>query len=513
MGINLTQNHINGGWARYLPAISNYMVTHLGKDLSDPSFIPKNRVPKKFEYGIQGLDFFKSENSYYNYDFALYSAGHAERNLAKCVAKEPMIHNRDRERTILVGDSSGFQIATGVLKLDWATVKGPEGDILREQILRWLEFTSDWSMTLDVPAIAADPPFNRKTGLTNFNETLDVTEHNLHYFIKNRVPGKTKFLNVISGTTLENSKEWYETIKHFSIPSSVESMGYTSDRTLEGFAFAGINMRQMESTLNRILDLVDDNLLHDKDWIHFLGVGRLDWACYLTSIVRQLRKRFNPNINFSFDAASPYVSMGGYALLYDYNYFSPQKLTYSMERCVDDKLLSGSTMAMPFTGPIMSRLTVGDMCVRGPNDVDKNGKIRNTSFDSTSYALGMAHNVYNHIHAVQEINRLADIEYERLNIDYRDWMKNERKMSSNRSVYVPNSILYFNNFVEVLFDPATKDPRAMVKDYANVLKTISFGKTKTFDMRDLFHMEESTPNVDDLASMDSDYLSSTIQDI
>jgi hypothetical protein len=153
--VNFTERHLHGGWAKYLPAISGFYTTHLGKDLLDPEFIPKERVPAKFELGMQGLNFLDEDNSYYNYKFGLYSAGHAERKLDKCDDREPMIHGRNREKTILIGDSGGFQIATGVIKLDWSKVMTPEGDKLREEILRYLEHTSDWSMTLDVPAFAA----------------------------------------------------------------------------------------------------------------------------------------------------------------------------------------------------------------------------------------------------------------------------------------------------------------------------------------------------------------------
>src|ERR1035437_5263630 len=119
MTIDLGKRHKDGGWAKYLPAISGFMTTHLGKDLADETFIPKNRVPEKFEHGIQGLNHLDPENSYYHYPYSLFSAGHAERKLDKCNAREPMIHNRDREKTILIGDSGGYQIATGVIKLDW----------------------------------------------------------------------------------------------------------------------------------------------------------------------------------------------------------------------------------------------------------------------------------------------------------------------------------------------------------------------------------------------------------
>jgi len=503
--VNFTERQKHGQWARYLPAISGFYTTHLGKALEDPNFVPLDRIPEKFELGLQGLNFLEEE-SYFNYEYALYSAGHAERNLTKCAIKEPMIHNRNREKTILIGDSGGFQIATGVIKLDWENVKGPQGDKLREEILRYLEHTADWSMTLDVPAFAALPPLSEKTGLTKFSDCLDITVHNLHYFIKNRIPGKTKFLNVLSGSDRENAKEWYEAVKHFSIPESVEAMGYTVDRTLEGFAFAGRNMMDMTAVLDRLIDLKNDNLLYNKDWIHFLGIGRLDWACYLTSIERQLKKRYNPNLNISFDASSPFVAAGGYALSYNYNKFDPAQLTYSMGRGLDNKSLKGTKLAMPFQGPIMERLTTGDICVMGPNDLNKHSKIGKTSWDTTTYALVMAHNVYNHIQAVQEINRLADIEYAINPRSYLGWYEDQnkgKKKTSNKSDFVPNSILYFNNFVEVLFD--SPDPKQMIRDNEKFLNYVSFGDKSNNNFSSLFG---GIPSLDEMAAMDPDTLTS-----
>ena len=510
MTIDLSKKAIEGNYAFYLPAISGFYTKQLGKDLSDPTFTPKERVPAKFEHGLQGTNFLDPENSYYHYGVALYSAGHADRNLTRCDDKEPMIHKRDRSKTTIVGDSSGFQLATGVIKMDWANIKGAEGDKFREEILRYLEHTSDWSMTLDVPAFAAVPPLSAKTGLTKFEDTLDISVHNLHYFMKHRVPGATKFLNVISGSTPDNSKLWYDTIKHFSMPASVEEMGYSKDRTLEGWAFAGINMKHMPSVLNRMLDLIEDGLISDKDWIHFLGIGRLKWACYLTSIKRQLQKHHNPNINISFDAASPFVAAGGYALSYNYNYFTPTKLTYSMSKSVDNKALKNSKLEMIHQGPIMERLVAGDICYLGPNDANKNGKIGKTSWDTTSYLLIMAHNVYNHIQAVQETLRLADIEYARTTVDYKDWAGFGKKAPSH-SEFIPNDILYFNHFAEVLFDPATgiATARQMIVDNTTFLNSISFGGVDAANAakgRDLFDTVEETPDEDDMASLDNEKL-------
>lgn len=506
--VNFTERHEAGGWAKYLPAISGFYAIHLGKDLSDPNFVPESRWPKKFEFGLQGLNFLDPEISYYHYKYGLYSAGHAERNLSKCDDREPMIHKRDRKKTVIIGDSGGFQIATGVIKMDWATVKTEAGDKLREEILRYLEHTADWSMTLDVPALAAIPPLSEKTGLTKFEDCLDVSVYNLDYFMKNRIPGATKFLNVLSGSSNENSRAWYEKVKHYSIPSSVEKMGFTKDRTLEGWAFAGVNMSDMKTVLERLIDLRDDGLLEGKDWIHFLGIGRLDWACFLTSIERELKK-YNPNINVSFDAASPFVAAGGYALSYNYNYFTPTQLTYSMGRGLDNKNLKGSQMAMPFQGPIMERCTVGDICVMGPGELNKHGKEGKTSWDTTTYAIVMAHNVYNHIQAVQEINRLADIEYATRDIHYTDWFKKHKKPISE---FVPNSILFFNAFVKELFSRDRTGAYQLIKDYDDRLHEISFKENRIpdrFNDDSLFDhsaIQDSKKKVDgqDLASLENE---------
>lgn len=513
--IDLGKRNDEGGYAKYLPAISSFYTIHLGKELNIPDFVPKERIPKGMEHGIQGLNFLDPEKSYYHYPYGLYSAGHAERKLDKCNFREPMIHSRCKDKNIIIADSGGFQIATGVIKLDWTTVRGPEGDKLREEILRFLEHTGDWSMTLDVPAFAALPPFSAKTGLTSFQDCLDISEHNLHYFMKNRIPGATKFLNVLSGSDINNSKVWYDTVKHFSTPSSVESMGYDTNRTLEGYAFAGCNMRQMKTALTRLLDLRHDGLLEGKDWIHFLGIGRLDWSCYLTSIERVLKKYDNPDVTVSFDCASGFVAAGGYGLSYDYNHFSADRLTYSMGKGIDNKLFKNSMKAMPYGGPINDRLTIGDICVMGPGDLNKHNKEGKTSWDSTSYALIMAHNVYNHIYAVQEINRLADIEYAtRPRIDFRDWYQYKgKKKSVNISDFVPNTILYFNSFVEELFDPLNKNPYGMLDEYSEFLDCISFGNKKTSTTMGNSSMweEDSSNTIPDIQDLADDH--SSFEDI
>jgi hypothetical protein len=58
--------------------------------------------------------------------------------------------------------------------------------------------------------------------------------------------------------------------------------------------------------------------------------------------------------------------------------------------------------------PISRLLTMKDVCIYKPGDLNKIGKEGKTSWDSFSYALLMGHNVWMHIEAVQRANREYD---------------------------------------------------------------------------------------------------------
>ena len=491
MTVDLGKKHQD--WAVYLPAISGFYVTQLQKMDANPD---EWRCPEGFEKGTQGMNFLDPENSYYHYPWGLYSGGHAHLDPEKSDEREPMVQKRDRSKTMILGDSGGFQLATGVIKMDWSNAKDPNDPARTEfcgKILKWLEHTADWSMTLDVPAFAAVGKLSERTGLTEFKDTLDISLLNLDYFMRNRTPEATKFLNVLSGSNEENSKEWYDAVKHFSNKSFVQEAYGDANRTLEGYAFAGINMKHMYSVLSRLLDLREDGLLEGKDWIHFLGTGRLNWACHLTSIQRQLRKHDNPNITLSFDAASPFVNTA-YGQTYTHNEFRAKRFGYFMDRAFDNKDMKGSKMPMPFAhSPIMDRLTVGDICVLGHGDLNRNGKETTTSWDTLSYALYMGHSVYNHITAVQEANRLADMEKHRTPTHWKNWKKVKGNSVSNEtSPYVPGTILMFESFAEEVLDPTNTNARQMLEDNKEFLKEISFsdGSAEQSTFGSLFETDE-----------------------
>jgi hypothetical protein len=318
--------------------------------------------------------------------------------------------------------------------------------------------------------------------------------YNLDYFVKNRVPGATKFLNVLSGADDASAQEWFDLVTPFSDPKFVKEHYGDEARTLEGYAMAGINIGQMEQLLKRLLQLRERGLLEGKGWIHCLGTGKLHWGCYLTSIQRQLRKHDSPNIQISYDAASPFVNTA-YGQTYTYNFFDKKRFGYFMDKAIDNKDLKGSTMPMPFKGPIMDRLKVGDICVQGHGDLNKAGKESRTSWDTLSYSLYMGHSVHNHIEAFIEANRLADVEKHRTSCDWREYRTGEKKTSSTneRSPHVPGIILMFDKFVEELLDPANPNPYKMLNDNKLFLDEITqngwqAGKSNSFGS--FFEQEE-----------------------
>ena len=70
---------------------------------------------------------------------------------------------------------------------------------------------------------------------------------------------------------------------------------------------------------------------------------------------------------------------------------------------------------------------------------------------------------------------------------------------------------YFNNFVEVLFDPATSiaDARKMIVDNTTFLNSISFGGVEAANAardKDLFDTVDEIPTEDDMASLDDENL-------
>jgi len=100
--VNLTP--LQKDYAVYLPAISCFFSTYISKQRYE-EFISKDRIPQGFDRGIEGMNFLNEEEGYYTYKYGLYSAGHAQLNLDKTIKMDSMVQERDRSKTMILGDS------------------------------------------------------------------------------------------------------------------------------------------------------------------------------------------------------------------------------------------------------------------------------------------------------------------------------------------------------------------------------------------------------------------------
>ena len=456
--INLTQT--NKDYAVFLPAISFIYADLLSKNAKEKW---GDRIPELLPNGLDSLKFLYPEGMF-NYKWGLYSAGHAKLDIKKSDVQEAFVQKRPRDKTIILGDSGGFQVAKGILKFDWKNffTEGHKNDQIRLQILRWLEHTADWSMCLDIPSFSV----NLGIGVNTVKDCMAYTAWNNEFFMKHRIPGATKFLNVIQGNDIASADEWFNVMAPFSDPNVY------GDKAFEGWAMGGEHMRWWKLILYRMIKMRDGGHFTGKDWVHFLGTSALEPAVMLTAIKRELVK-INPNIEVSFDSASAFVSVAR-GLVYTENEYDMMRKNprfgFTMDKAKDNKKYAGNMDRMyadtipgeyeTFVNktPVMNCFKEGDICCRG---VDYESK---TSWDSLSYVLLMAHNIYQHIDAVQEANRRTDA----------------KEVQS-----IPGNVLEFIDLVKEVFQ--TEKPMEMIEKNSSLLNKLSKAKfsgaprTTTFD--------------------------------
>jgi hypothetical protein len=461
---NMTNNlqQTQQDYAIFLPSISSFYNKIIQRRLSGQG-VSDQRIPKQFEKDLEGLKFLKPD-AYFHYPWALYSAGHAERDINKTVNIDVLAHDRDRTKTFLLGDSAGYQIGTGVIKLDWPNFYNTSTDNLRQQILDWLELTCDYSMLLDVPTWATEPQYRTRTGLNNWQECLQATLHNNDYFIRNR-KYKTKFLNVLQGQDQASADIWYDAVKHLPV---------------EGWAFGDSTALNLSLFVKRLIMMRDEHLLDPgRDVVHILGNGRLDWSVVLTHLQRLLRKQVNPNLLFTYDASTPFycVSKGQ---VYTQTSLNKKRWGVTLQRGPDRYDLVGSTRPFPWTSSIGSRLTLGDICTQPPGSVTSKGKPMRSSWDSLSYALLQAHNVEQQIIATQQANQVFDMEHQP--VDCVNYMLMPKMKPINE--HIPNYIMFTVEALTQIFTSET--PMTLLEQYKPILDDFLLRDEQTNNFADLF---------------------------
>jgi hypothetical protein len=418
----MTQDNLTAkqnDYALFLPALSSFYATFVGKQRHDPNYVEPARMPQAIQ-DMEMLNWLDPQKGLFPYKWSLYSAGHADLDLTRSSPKEDMVRNRDPGSFIL-GDSGGFQIAKGLWEGDWKANSGcPKAQKKREAVLKWMDGIADYGMILDIPTwVVHHKEWAAKIGINTYEDAVDATKFNNDYFMKHRKGAKNggaKFLNVLQGSNHAEADKWYNIMKVYCDPKVYP------DTHFDGWAMGAQNMSDVHLALKRLVHLRHDGLLQEgiHDWIHFLGMSKLEWALLLTDIQRAIRKYVNPSLTISFDCASPFLATANGQVYYEIDTKHNEKWSYRMSSLVDDKKYSTDTRNFadvivqdgikPFIerGPILDRLQIKDVCYYKPGDLNKIGKEGRTSWDSFSYALLMGHNVWMHIESVQRANREYD---------------------------------------------------------------------------------------------------------
>ena len=472
-------------YAIFLPAISGFYATFVGKQRVNNDYVDPARFPQGIT-DMEQLNWLNNQKALFPYKWSLYSGGHANLDLNKPDMAEDMVRNRD-PNTLVLGDSGGFQIAKGLWEGDWKANSGcPKAQKKREQVLAWLDGIADYGMTLDIPTwVIHDKNAGQKCGISTLQEAVDATKFNNEYFMKHRKGvknGGVKILNVLQGASHDDAEQWYQLMKDYCDPTKYP------DTHFNGWSMGGQNMCDVHLILKRLVALRYDNLLQEgiHDWMHFLGTSKLEWAVLLTVIQRAVRKYVNPKFTISFDCASPFLATANGQVYFENVFPQNDKWSYRMAPSADDKKYANDTRKWSDgvvqdgiyprweDSPISNLLQMKDICIYKPGvakagvtltehnfkdpemydvlpDANKNGKWGKTSWDSFSYALLMGHNVWMHLTAVQEANRRFDAG------EHPAMMQ-----------YSTGDYAYFEDIVEAIFAAPTKaDSLEIIKYYTN----------------------------------------------
>jgi len=391
VSVDLTPRWNN--FAVYLPA----MQYHYASAVDNNKLLKGRDFPKDLK--LTDLDFLNPKSKLWHYGYALYSAGQFTDARPKACA----VSNRDRKHTTLLGDSGGFQIGKGTLRgtehlkkaktsAEVCELWRQSGDI-RKWILQWLEANSDYAMTIDMP-LWAKLPSNSKTPFhkCSVQELIELSNGNLEY-IKRNAKGKTKWLNVLQGTSAEDSTLWWNAVK-----------GYR----MGGWALAGsVGWRGgLENVLRYVMLMRDDNAFElGQDWMHVLGVSQPTWAVLLTAVQRAIRQHcHNKDFRISYDSASPFQAGGRYQKVVRYPKFTKDIASWAMtmhEAPVNPLYAdSGNEYHFPYQSPVGDLLTLNHLNIRG-------GEFQRGAYDAVSNHLLTNHNVWVYVRSFLEANELA----------------------------------------------------------------------------------------------------------
>lgn len=219
----------------------------------------------------------------FHHPYLLVSAGHNYRDATHM--KTLGINCLNKDVDMVVGDSGGFQLATGEIK------NTPK---MIDTLYTWLENNCTISPIIDCPpwtTPAADiTQVSMDKGIEGTKKNVDTL------FSRPQVPDHS-WLNVVQGRTYEQRTYWYHHVKDFN---------------LQGWALGSMR-KNAHYILTSFASLFDNSELENTErckMIHFFGFSATRYIPCLLYIKHKMNKA-GYKVNISFDSSYP-IQDGGY---------------------------------------------------------------------------------------------------------------------------------------------------------------------------------------------------------
>jgi hypothetical protein len=385
-GEDFTKRYRDNRYAIYIPSLQSGYAQYATKQNKD---VRDGDLPAGFR--VRDLDFLDPSNQLWSCAYTLYSSGQFDKAQLR---NTDMIRDRKRGQSVIIGDSGGFQLGTGVIKnrdeqlalnrlaTHPAKLVAQWKDVgFRRRTLRWLEMYTDYAMTLDMVLWGSkEANKDSKSVLRNLSvdQLIDLSVDNLKYFSDNRgrvSGGGTKFLNVLQDIGNGTGERWYQAVKDFEF---------------EGWAYGG-STKLLHNLLRWCHRLMREKKLDKAEWFHLLQNSPPVFSVVYTAIQQALSKALGHEITISYDSSSPHQGSGVQRAMYKMPTFTNDLRTWRMgnERIEQNVQLARGDIqkSLPSDSPLSAFFTLNDLNFH-------DGLYRDNTVDQFAEHLMTNHNIY-----------------------------------------------------------------------------------------------------------------------
>lgn len=380
-------DYFDPGIHPYLPSLQPPWVKALG----NPLHVYRDNVPHGSFATLSEFNWFDGNKPRFRHPYALYSAGHAELDLAKAPIVDRMLFERDRDTTFLLADSGGFQIAKEVWKLD------DMQDVL-PRVVRWQEAIADLAVVLEVPTWTTV-----KGTEIEFEHALELTNKNLHDY-ERHATRKGFFLNTLHGKNFEEACRWFEATKWFN-----------EEGFAVGWCFCSEMSHDLHLALKVLLYMLDQG--HQPEYLHILGQGSSQVAIVCDIMRRTVSRAYGSKnskrkpLVVTSNSSSEFKSIGQFGTVYERAVeqkgsaiaSAPFQIKASTFESADRSAFPAARTYPDVEGPVLGKhdrgVVFGDILAPVGH-----GSLYN--LDEVSLAILTAHNVWVKLDAIERLRKL-----------------------------------------------------------------------------------------------------------